>query len=167
MPLGIGVQTRSPWEQFALRNNFGNGGKVTQESKHARRQRMQAADKSPRRKAKKKKQDVIKELYQSHFAAGSGVFYDDAEAFGDKMIKKQAQTIRGGFLNVNVFTESARTSKSRQLTNHIREGEYDIFMMAEIGIFWPKLDPTDQWDERALVGGLCDKLQILRTIPTS
>jgi hypothetical protein len=117
---------------------------------------MQAANKIPRRKMKKKKQDVIKELYQSHFAVGSGVFYDDSEAFGDTMSKKQPQ-IRGGFLNVNVFTESARTLKSRQLTNHIREGEYDIFMMDEIGTFWAKLDPADQWEERAW---LCDSTAI-------
>jgi hypothetical protein len=58
---------------------FGNRGTFTtrQESKHARRRRMQAAKKTPRCK-KKKKQDVIKKLYQSHFAAGSGVFYDNA-----------------------------------------------------------------------------------------
>ena len=143
-----GGQTSTPWEEFGLKYAFGkHGNNIRKESKKARRRRLITQSKTPRRK-KKKKNDIIKELYQSHFTETGGVIYNDAEAFGDKMTKKYPCTIRCGMQNINMLPESSRHYKSRQLINLIREGEYDVFLMNEVGLCWNKLDPSDQWSER-------------------
>ncbi len=149
-----GASTRSPWEQFGIRNNFGKWGKKNsyKESAKAKKKRLKGTAKIPRRKKKKK------ELFQSHFHDDGGISYNDAEAFGDKLASKPPQTFRIGGQNVQLLPENARHYKSRQLVNHIREGEYDIFMMEEIGLFWGKIDPSDQWDERVM--GLADSTAI-------
>lgn len=118
---------------------------------------MKNQSKTPRSK-KKKKKDIIKELFQSHFASTGGIQHNDAEAFGDKMAQKKAQTIRVGMQNINLLPQSARNYKSRQLVNHIREGQYDVFLMNEVGLYWSKLDPSDQWSERTI--GLSDSTSI-------
>ncbi len=127
-----GASTRSPWEQFGIRNNFGKWGKKNsyKESAKAKKKRLKGTAKIPRRKKKKK------ELFQSHFNDDGGISYNDAEAFGDKLASKPPQTFRVGGQNVQLLPENARNYKSRQLVNHIREGEYDMFMMEEIGLFW-------------------------------
>lgn len=127
------------------------------ESKQARRRRLKLTAKVPRRKTKKKPTSV-KTLLQSHFVE-SGLFIKDAEAFADPMGRKPSQTFRIGFQNINLLPTSARHYKSRQLANHIREGDYDIWMMNEIGLYWPKIDPPDQWEER-IFGSLQDSTAV-------
>ena len=135
----LGVPGSSPWEQFALRNKFGNmGTHLHIESKQARRRRLKLTVKVPRRKTKKKPTSV-KTLLQSHFVESS-LSIKDAEAFADPMGRKPSQTFRIGFQNINLLPTSARHYKSRQLANHIREADYDIWMMNEIGLYWPKID---------------------------
>ena len=149
MSLKEGAQTRSPWEQFQLKHNFGIAGNtIRQESAKAKKKRLLVLTKTPRRK--KKNKSILNELYQSHLLEDGGYIYNDAEASGDKMHKKNPLTIRCGLQNLNILPESARNYKSRQLMNHLREGEYDVFMTTEVGLYWHKLDPSDQWSERAL-----------------
>jgi hypothetical protein len=63
------------------------------------------------------------------------------------MSTKPEQTVRVGYENINILSESARKYKSKQLVNHIRDASYDAFMMGEVGLFWPKIDTCDQWDK--------------------
>jgi hypothetical protein len=90
----------------------------------------------------------LKELLQSHITNDGDIIYNDAEVFGDKSLKKLSFTFRVGMQNINMLPASAHHYKSRQLVNHIREGEYDIFFMNEVGLYWNKLDACDQWAER-------------------
>jgi hypothetical protein len=57
-------------------------------------------------------------------------------------------------MNIQLMPEGVRHYKSRQLVNHNIAGEYDIWMMEEVGLYWGKLDSSDQWEERALIGSL-------------
>jgi hypothetical protein len=142
MVLGAGAQPSSPREQFALRNKFGHhSNKNRKESKKARRRRKSKDTFSaPRQRKKKKKNLILKELLQSHITNDGDIIYNDAEVFGDKPLKKLPFTFRVGRQNINMLPASARHYKSRQLVNHIREGEYDIFFMNEVGLYWNKLD---------------------------
>ena len=139
MVTGEGGRTSSPWEEFGLRYAFGNkhGGKNYTESKKSRRRRLKTINKTPR--SKKKKKSSIKELYQSHLTADGGYIYDDAEVFADIMKKKPPHTMRCGLQNLHLLSEHAKTSKSRQLVQHIRDGEYDVFLMNDIGLYWDML----------------------------
>ena len=56
--------------------------------------------------------------------------------------------MRVGLQNLHLLSEHAKTSKNRQLVQHILEGEYDVFLMTEIGLYWDKLAASDQWSER-------------------
>ena len=146
-----GARTTSPWEEFELRFAFGKHANNHKESKKARRKRLKKITKTPRSKKKKKtKKQIIKELYQSHFTSEGGITYNDAEAFADTMNKKQPCTMRCGLQNIHLLSESARHYKSRQLVQHIRDAEYDVFCMDEVGLYWNKLDASDQWAERAI-----------------
>ena len=143
MSIEEGDRTSSPWEEFGLRYAFGNkyGGKNYTESKKSRRRRLKTINKTPRSKKKKKSKA---ELHQSHLIADGGYIYDDAEAFGDKLKKKSPHTMRVGLQNLHLLSEHAKTSKNRQLVQHILEGENDVFLMTEIGLYWDKLAASDQ-----------------------
>jgi hypothetical protein len=120
---------------------------------------LTGANKRPLRK-KKKKEELIRELFQSHFVEDGGIGYKDTEAFADSLSKKPAHTFRCAFQNIQVLPESARHYKSRQLVNHLREGKYDLVMLNEVGLSWNKLDAADQWDDHVLIGGLHDSTAI-------
>jgi hypothetical protein len=68
MVTGQGAQTSSPWEQFALRNNFGVWGNsiLIEKNKKACQRCLKETAKSPRPKSKEIT-DNIKELFQNHF----------------------------------------------------------------------------------------------------
>jgi hypothetical protein len=151
MVLEEGVPTSSPWEQFGLRNNFGKWENVNsrKESAKAKKNCMKGLAKLPRRK-KKKKDEVIRELFQSHFMEDGGISHGDAEAFGDLLSAKPAQTFRCASHNIQMLPESAHHHKSKQLINFNRNSECDLIMMQEIGLYWNKLDPSDQWAERVM-----------------
>ena len=154
-----GARTTSPWEEFELRFAFGKHANNHKESKKARRKRIKMTTKTPRSKKKKKtKKQIIRELYQSHFTSEGGINYNDAEAFADTMIKKPPGTMRCGLQNINLLSESARHYKSRQLVQHIRDAEYDVFCMDEVGLYWDFLDAADRWPERVI--GLPDSTSI-------
>jgi hypothetical protein len=155
---GERASTSSPWEQFGLRHSFGKwGNNNRKESAKAKKKRLKGKVKVPKRK-KKKKATIIQELYQSHFLSEGGITYDDAEAFGDLLKSKQLFMWRAGLQNINLLPASARHYKSRQLVNHIREAEFDVYFMNEVGLYWEKLDACDQWSERVL--GLPDSTAI-------
>jgi hypothetical protein len=151
MVLDAGAQPSSPWEQFALRNKFGhhsNKNNRKESKKAGRRGKSKDTFSAPRQRKKKKKNLILKELLQSHITNDGNTIYNDAQVFGNKPLKKLPFTFPVGMQNVNMLPESARHYKSRQLVNHIREGEYDIFFMNEVRLYWNKLDACDQWAER-------------------
>ena len=140
-----GASHNSPWDAFGLRNKFGTHQR--KDTTKAKKKRLQSTGGLPRRKKKKKKQ-VIQELFQSHFTADGGIIYNDAESFADVLVPKPPQTFRCASHNISLLPESARHQKSRRLINHIREAQLDILLMQEVGLYWSKLDPSDQWVER-------------------
>ena len=73
MSLDAGASDGSPWEKFELRNKFGKWGNVTRkETAKAKKKRLKGTGKLPRRK-KKKKSEVIRELFQSHLVEDGGM----------------------------------------------------------------------------------------------
>ena len=131
---------------FGLRNKFGTHRQ--KESTKAKKKRLQATGKLPRRKEKKKKQ-VIRELFQSYFTEDGGIIHNDAESFADALVPtKPPQTFGCASHNIGLLPESAHHQKSRRLINHIRESQFDVLLMQEVGLYWSKLDPSDQWVER-------------------
>jgi hypothetical protein len=58
--------------------------------------------------------------------------------------------MRFGPQNIHLLPENARNYKSRQLVQHARKGEHDLFLMNEIGVHWSKLSSVDQWEERKI-----------------
>jgi hypothetical protein len=90
---------------------------------------------------------------------GINITQRDAEAFGDTIKTKLGNTVRVGLQNMQLLPESAKHYKSRQSVDHIKKGEFDLWLMNEVGLCWPKLEAGDQWFERVL-GKLYDSYAI-------
>ena len=88
MALRAGDTSFSPWDQFAIRHNFGSNtcNNIHNETKSARGRRQKESKKTPQRKTKKKK-DIIKTLIQTNWAA-TGLAFHDAKAFADHITRK-------------------------------------------------------------------------------
>jgi hypothetical protein len=106
----------------------------------------------------------MQEQHQSRFLPNGGITYDNAEAFGDVLKRKQACSWSAGLQNVNLLAASTRHVKSWQLITHIREAELNVFFMNEAGLNWAKLEACDQWAETAM--GLRDGTAIFATNTT-
>jgi hypothetical protein len=81
---------------------------------------------------------------------GDNINFQDAEAYGGLQETKNDNTVRIGLENMQLLPESLKHYKSRQSIDHIKQAEYDFFLMTEIGLCCPKLDASDQWFERIL-----------------
>ena len=156
-------RNKENWERFSLRNNFGNWRNQTirrKESKKARKKRLKSQEKTPSRRKKKDKPpaQLRREIFQSHITT-NGITYNDAEAYGDGLQKKQTQTTQVAFQNAHCFPEHATYYKSRNIVSHLVECEYDVWLTCEVGLCWRKLLAADQWEERTF-GKLHDTTSI-------
>jgi hypothetical protein len=60
---------------------------------------------------------------------------------------------------MQLLPENSKHYKSRQSIDHIKQGEYDVWIMNELGLCWPKLAAVDQWFE-CVLGKLNDSHSI-------
>jgi hypothetical protein len=72
----------------------------------------------------------------------------DAEEYGDKMSRKQDNTLRLMLHNINRLPIDSRSDKSRRLINTIVTKQIDISLLTEIGLCWRRIENKDQWFER-------------------
>jgi len=63
------------------------------------------------------------------------------------MQPKRDDIFRVGFQNISNLLEQKNTSKSRQSISYIVQKQYDVFMMAEVGLAWKLVALGDQWFE--------------------
>lgn len=75
---------------------------------------------------------------QLHTRATATLQRPSHEHFGDIMALKPAGTFRIGFQNINMLPLSKWAIKSREAIRHIVEGQYDILMVSEVGLFFQK-----------------------------
>ncbi len=73
------------------------------------------------------------------------------EIYGDSMPTKKDHVFRIGVQNINNLPVSAGHQKSKRMVNHIKNGQYDLFLVSEVGLRWNKIPSHDQWSERSLV----------------
>ncbi len=64
------------------------------------------------------------------------------------MQPKRDDVFRVGFQNISNLSEQKNTAKSRQSISYIVQKQYDVFMMAEVGLAWKLVALGDQWFER-------------------
>ncbi len=74
----------------------------------------------------------------------------DGDRYGDVMKSKPDGTFRICFQNIQNMPAMGNTSKSKSMIRHIKEGEYDVVLMAEVGLYWPHVRVQDTWAERTL-----------------
>ena len=143
-----------PWLEFGRRWEWGKP-LTRQESKKAKQKRLRGVS-ANKRKHKNNNNNINHNKYQQHTTYnqqdlhGRNISRQDAEAFGDIMKTKKANTVRIGLQNWQLLPESSKHYKSRQTIDHLRQGEYDFWLTNEVGLCWPKLDASDQWFERVL-----------------
>ena len=145
-------RSNASWREFGRRWDWGTP-LSRKESKKAKKKRLRGVSGNKKRIKKRNK------AYEQLSLQGCNITLRDAEAYGDKMLTKRENTVRVGLQNMQLLPESAKHYKSRQSIDHIHQGEYDLWLMNEIGLYWPKLDAGDQWFERVL-GKLHDSYSI-------
>lgn len=100
------------------------------------------------KRKKKKSQQKSEKIYAQSTLNDSVTIHD--ESYGDKMLPKSENSFRIGFQNVNNIPAKANHHKSKAMLKYIQEGEYDIFLLAEVGLRWKNLPSHDSWPERTL-----------------
>ncbi len=75
---------------------------------------------------------------------------DKNERYGDLMKVKPKGTFRIGFQNIHNMSKNGNTAQHKAMVRHLKEGDYDIMMMSEIGLYWPNVPARDSWAERSL-----------------
>ena len=73
---------------------------------------------------------------------------NDNEYFGDRLLPKQPGILRIILLNITKLPIRPTLAQNRQLSNFICNSDADVHLLQELGLFWPKLPPEDQWTER-------------------
>ena len=140
----VNSSSRQTWQEFRRRWDWGKP-LTRKESKKARKKRLRGVGGN-----KKKNKPLHKIAYDQLSMQGCNITRTDAEAFFDTMKTKRDNTVRVGLQNMNLLPESSKHYKSRQSIDHIHQGEYDVWMMSEIGLCWNKVAAGDQWFERVL-----------------
>jgi hypothetical protein len=124
-----------------------NGKETTTTRKTNTRKTKKSKTKNKTNNARRGKQETIQSYYQRTLK-GRNLDKADVEAFGDTIYTKEEETFRVGFQNIQYLSENAKTAKSRQLISYIVQKQYDVFMMAEVGLCWSLLSMENQWFER-------------------
>ena len=99
------------------------------------------------RRPKKKKsteQTILRNFHQLNLHQNSQTV-NDAKIYGDDLKDKNSSTFRVAFHNINCLTIDYRSSKGKKTINNLFKIDADVFAMAEIGLYWPKVDPRDLW----------------------
>ena len=123
--------------------------------KHWRRRQVYQVKKD--RKAKKKKGDLEfptdqkKKLKQSNLN-GDLVESLDIEGFRDLFqVQHSLDVARIGFQNCGPQHKSQHTKKSQDGAMAVSSGKYDVMLVAEHGLYPPKLESSDGWhDQRCM-----------------
>jgi hypothetical protein len=149
MPPGISRPSAS-WNEFGRRWDWGKP-LTKSDYKKVKKKRLCGIG-SKKHKSKKKHSQ-----YNQFDINGNNLTLQDAEAFGNIKKTKGDNTIRIGLQNMQLLPENAKHYKSRQTIDYIQQGEYDAFLMTELGLCWPKLAASDQWFARVL-GKLQDSM---------
>ncbi len=120
-----------------------------------RRSKIKNKENKEKIKNKKKTTEKIKKkhaknpaptaLFQNILRASPTV---QEERYGDILTDKAPNTFRIAFQNINRLPERSNHHKSKALLHHIDEGQYDVFMLAEVGLRWHALSASDTWHER-------------------
>ena len=74
----------------------------------------------------------------------------DLEEFGDSIKAKEPNNFQVISQNIQKLPESARSERSRRVTNTISSTEADVLLMNEVSLYWPKVGITDKWFERVI-----------------
>jgi DNA-binding protein Fis len=118
-------------------------GKAKQLTKQSKKSKKQKSKKTIRRG----KRETLTNYYERTL---KGQNQDDAdvEEFADHMQPKRDDVFRVGFQNISNLSEQKNTAKSRQSISYIVQKQYDVFMMAEVGLAWKLVALGDQWFKR-------------------
>jgi hypothetical protein len=127
------------WQEFGRRWEWGTP-LSRKASKKSMKKRLRGVSGDKTRKK------IVQKEYEQLSMQGRNITRSDAEAYGDKMNK----IVRIGLQNMQLLPENSKHYKSRQSIDHIKQGEYDVWLMNEVGLCWPKLAAVDQWFERIL-----------------
>jgi hypothetical protein len=73
---------------------------------------------------------------------------DQAEAWGDRQLKKKKHTFRLLLQNIQRLPLSARDPKHEAILNWMFTDEADAVILTEINTYWPNVRPHQQWTER-------------------
>ena len=102
------------------------------------------------RQKKKEKEDEYIIRMQQTTLTGANLDEKDTESFGDTMSTKENNNFRVVFQNIKQLPGGAMTARSRRVVDTIKSTEADVFTMAEISLFWPKVATENQWFERII-----------------
>jgi hypothetical protein len=118
-------------------------GKEHTHSRNIKKSKNKQKKKSTRRG----KRETIQKYYQRTMK-GRNLEKSDVEVYGDTMHAKGYEIFRVGFQNIQNLSENTKNAKSRQSISYIVKRQYDVFMMAEVGLAWKLLSLENQWFER-------------------
>ena len=109
----------------------------------------QNSRKRTKRKSKGKNRNTrYKSTQQQTTLRGVNLDLLDNEHFGDILLPKLPGILRIFLLNLNCLPLRPTREQNRELSQFICNCDADILLFQELGLFWPKLPPEDQWSER-------------------
>jgi hypothetical protein len=81
---------------------------------------------------------------------GENLQQADLEEYGDILHTKKENNFRVVSQNIQTLTESSKSNRSRRVVDTIAKTNADVFLMAEVSLYWPKLEAANQWFERII-----------------
>ena len=85
--------------------------------------------------------------------SSSFLFPDPAETFGDELpLPKPPSVTRLAFQNCGPQPQFSNTDRSHRLTEAFVNGQYDLFLFAEHGLYPPSLQSGQSWHDRLSLG---------------
>jgi hypothetical protein len=68
----------------------------------------------------------------------------DLEEYGDNIQDKAENNFRVTFQNITTLTESYKSNRSRRVIDTIKNTKADVFLMAEVSLYWPKIEAANK-----------------------
>jgi hypothetical protein len=144
-PLQAAVQQ---WRELGLLKNRHTGetgahaeGSATTEHPQKKRRKKTKKDQHRNQTGKKLNQTTL---------FGENLQQADLEEYGDKLRTKKENNFRVVSQNIHTLTESSKSSRSRRVVDTIATTSADVFLMAEVSLYWPKLEAINKWFERII-----------------